>query len=802
MRCRFEENYRMSKETEFQSKETGSHSKEMDRDRKKSKISYTRDYLLKLAELDFSKKVPSDFDLSILSSGIIGNGAGGSSGRQDIHKSILGNCKSTSNHDADILHADSQKHYANHSRYSWKNHGRDGILGSCALLKNSGGVDVPASKFHETVPLLNRSSQPYRPPCFHKALTHSGRESNDSFNNETFGSAYLCDQERLEEERRKASFEWNGKGQQKAIQENQKLIPDNQKENFDPDTCILSDKSVNVMGLMTKGIELADCRPQPVLIEDKSLPTVFTAASRSLVPTSFTSGMMETNLGSNALTHLPAAQLHSIIWDDRDTFRSHCSKFAQWFVDEENRADGGFLSHGGNTGSQVSGVRGGMLMEQSIQGLPAKSQTTCKPPMSMSATPTENVSDLHYVSERPVRNYRDSTNGDIGQSLPPENSRARESQHCFRIGWNATYKESEHQTCSNNDSASQYLLSMFQRKGRLKYLPSSKQIVENSDEIHSAEVENNMYMQQILRERSITERNLFPSAELGTGLMVELQALQASVSAQKGSKSKVKKADILGPCSFLEMSHDSHHGQQSRWRKIVRSQSDWPYAPKQGFGSQNVEELIFTPISFFGGKADLIADIQLPEEDSLITVDDTVIYQPYTPKWSYTTHKLTGWGEVNQGLNGQRYYPSYDQSRMKPWRTFCTTSDSQAHERNALAFRGMIDQNPSFHFQSLRNIPSYLCEQTPAELSRFERAVHDSLSQRTPHTGNLPPHLVNALPNDPLIDGHINQIPSLKEFPGLIPNCPLGCQRKLNATMSGANPERLFWQRDKSGCIQ
>ncbi|RVX09796.1 hypothetical protein CK203_012870 [Vitis vinifera] len=90
---------------------------------------------------------------------------------------------------------------------------------------------------------LNRSNEPYHPPRPYKAVPHSRRDTFDSYNDETFGSAEDTSQDRAEEERkRRVSFELMRKEQQKAFQEKQNLNPDKHKGDSVPDvTALLED---------------------------------------------------------------------------------------------------------------------------------------------------------------------------------------------------------------------------------------------------------------------------------------------------------------------------------------------------------------------------------------------------------------------------------------------------------------------------------------------------------------------------------------------------------------------------------
>ncbi|KAF8413225.1 hypothetical protein HHK36_001201 [Tetracentron sinense] len=320
---------------------------------KQSKISYTRDFLLTLSGLDICKKLPSGFDPSVLSEfedgshSILGwQRTSGSLSLQSFRRSeywpspptrgdsssysrvIHGrwDSQTSGTNDRDIdsqrdSEFDSGRRYGNQSRRSWQNPEHDGLLGSGAFPRPSGyTAGASAPKVHGNGQYqLNRSNEPYHPPRPYKAVPHSRRDSTDSFNDETFGSAEYSSQDRAEEERkRRASFELMRKEQQKAFQEKQKQFPDKHKENFDPDIAALLRDSTDEKSLLNSNNELEDrVIPPASHIESAkcSLPTQ-TPASRPLVPPGFTSTIRENNLGTNSLIDSPASEVENLEFEN------------------------------------------------------------------------------------------------------------------------------------------------------------------------------------------------------------------------------------------------------------------------------------------------------------------------------------------------------------------------------------------------------------------------------------------------------------------------------------------------------
>ncbi|KAJ6686520.1 CHORISMATE SYNTHASE [Salix purpurea] len=230
---------------------------------KKLKISYAREFLLSLSELDICKKLPSGFDESLPSEfkdilqdrfripvssssqssrrndyssspptrGDSGNFFRGIHGRWDSRSSGRSDRDSDSQSDWD---SDSGRRYINRTRRPWQVPEHDGLLGSGSFPKPSTYAAGPsAPKFRSNDQFqLNRNNEPYQPPRPYKAVPHLHREINDSLNDETFGSSESASEDRAEEERkRRASFESMRKEQHKAFRENQK--PEKSKDKFD-----------------------------------------------------------------------------------------------------------------------------------------------------------------------------------------------------------------------------------------------------------------------------------------------------------------------------------------------------------------------------------------------------------------------------------------------------------------------------------------------------------------------------------------------------------------------------------------
>lgn len=302
---------------------------------KKSKITYSKDFLLSFSDLDVCKKLPSGFDQSLLSEfedalqdrqkgsgslsmhsfrrneygsspptrGESGNYSRGIHGRWDSRSSGRSDRDSDSQSDWD---SDTGRRYGGQSRRSWQNPEHDGLLGSGSLARPSGyatGASAPKFRANDHYQ-LNRSNEPYHPPRPYKAVPHNRRETNDSYNDETFGSSECTSEDRAEEERkRRASFELMRKEQQKAFQEKQKLNTNKCKDEFDITTLMENSKDDEGDAKKSNQFDEPGSLPVPSNESDKSVLPTQTPAPRPLVPPGFANSTLERNIGAKTIAH-------------------------------------------------------------------------------------------------------------------------------------------------------------------------------------------------------------------------------------------------------------------------------------------------------------------------------------------------------------------------------------------------------------------------------------------------------------------------------------------------------------------
>ncbi|KAE8721457.1 Ribosomal L5P family protein [Hibiscus syriacus] len=305
---------------------------------KKSRISYARDFLLSLSDLDVCKKLPPGFDKSIFSEfedtsqdrqripgtfsayrrnecssspptrGESGNYSRGIHGRWDSRSSGKSDRDSDTQSDLD---SDPRRRHGNQSQQSCHGPENDGLLGSGSFPRPSGftaGASAPKFRANDQYH-LNKSNEPYHPPRPYKAVPHSRRETHDSYNDETFGSTECTSEDRAEEERtRRASFESWRKEQQRAFQE-KKINPERRKYDFDFSELLMDSKDDN--GLANRSKESDEPIPTSNNISEKSFLPVQTLASRPLVPPGFASTILEKNIGGKTSMYSHSSRVGS-----------------------------------------------------------------------------------------------------------------------------------------------------------------------------------------------------------------------------------------------------------------------------------------------------------------------------------------------------------------------------------------------------------------------------------------------------------------------------------------------------------
>ncbi|KAL6982068.1 hypothetical protein U1Q18_023684 [Sarracenia purpurea var. burkii] len=314
--------------------------------KKHSKLSYTREFLLSLSELDVCKTFPSGFDPSVLSE--FEDASHGIQDRQRIPSSLpfqsyrrteYGSSPPTKGDSSNYSHgiygkwdnrssgrnerdsdsqsdwdSDTGRRHCNQTRRSWQSPEHDGLLGSGSFPRPSGYVaELSAPKVRSNDHYqLNRTNEPYHPPRPYKAVPHLRRGTNDSYNDETFGATECASQDKAEEERRRReSFELMRKDQKKALQEKNSLNPDKHKNGHIADIVDLLGDTKDGKRVFNRSNELDESLTQPISNNDSSKSSVQIPGSRPLVPPGFKSTILEKSSTTRPATHSNSAKVEA-----------------------------------------------------------------------------------------------------------------------------------------------------------------------------------------------------------------------------------------------------------------------------------------------------------------------------------------------------------------------------------------------------------------------------------------------------------------------------------------------------------
>ncbi|XP_038708705.1 uncharacterized protein LOC120003722 isoform X3 [Tripterygium wilfordii] len=662
---------------------------------KNVRISYTRDFLLSLSELDVCKKLPRGFNPSILcefedaSQGLLRSSGSlplhgfkrteyGSSpptrgetssysrnitGRWDSRSSGKSDKDSDSQSDRD---SDSGRRYSNQSRHPWQVPEHDGLLGSGSFPRPpgyAGGAAAPKYRANDHYQ-LNKCNEPYHPPRPYKAAPFSRKNNNDALNDETFGSLELTSDDKAEEEKkRRASFDLMRKEQQKEFQEKQKMNPNKPKDEFDITT--LLDNPKDDKGHMNRKNESDELVKLAASNSDSDKPSFpsRTLVSRPLVPPGFASSMSEKNIANKS-------QLHSHLFEQNDgkaddnlslgTFRS--SKFAQWFLEEEKRPVDDVSSGRPNdllsliVGVEKHGSHG--LDVKSTENITAKlpfhiSEIASTHTTSILKSPNIENSEHLYPINKPEAVPAVLTCEDLEQSILSEVTENGSTLPPPLQSSNVPSAKTEVQKSNIDDHASQHLLSLLQKSTGLKdTAPSPTLGTESSEELQNIEAASlGSALSNLEKANSESVSNsrkpLTLETLFGTAFMKELQSVGAPISVQTGTvgSARVDVSEDQG-LSFTGLdegyiSSTTEVGSNITIHELgvltsnQRQKMESDKVEKHLLGLDPRNELdtsqLRTEIRSKLGVFDGSVDIRLPEEDSLLTISDPVHLQNFMP---------------------------------------------------------------------------------------------------------------------------------------------------------------------------
>ncbi|KAL1360501.1 hypothetical protein HN51_005903 [Arachis hypogaea] len=665
---------------------------------KKGKITYTREFMLSLSGLDVCRELPSGFDRSLLSEfedapqerqrstgglsmhsfrrneyssspptrsdsfsrGVHGKWESRSSGRSDKDSD------SQSEWDSD-----SGKRFGNQSRRSWQSPEHDGLLGSGSFPRPTGySPGLSASKFRANDShQLNRSNEPYHPPRPYKA-PHSRRETNDSYNDETFGSLECTSEDRVEEERkRRASFELMRKEQQKSFQEKNKLNPGKSKDEFDINS-LLDDDEKKLINRNDESVEPA-ANLSALSNDEKSSVSHAPSAARPLVPPGFVppgfgGAMLERNSVTKTSSNICATEVGPS--EPGDTNGSHAFNMNSENIEEALSVKEADLSAVDTPGIKlgmgdqvrkrsalsealessedsefiVGGEKGGLQMpnmtatQHTTPNFPSQNLEPVGEHLASSVAHANiSNSEQFYKSEKTEVVPAVLTCEDLEQSILSQvgengsSSKQPMQDKDFDV-------KTEPSTPNIDNHASHHLLSLLQKGTSHKDVELSS-ILDSNDKVLNPEVATagNVIDNPLEANADVSSSSKTLTLEtlFGTAFMKELQSVGAPVSVQRGSVGSAGgdvSDSMLFPFPTSDTIHTSsgehlaRHGsgvtsEKSHQPKSSRLEEQWlGYGDSQRDLNPLLLENETSNISGFNRRR----DFHLPEEDSLLSVGD------------------------------------------------------------------------------------------------------------------------------------------------------------------------------------
>ncbi|KAJ6805796.1 uncharacterized protein M6B38_177910 [Iris pallida] len=509
---------------------------------------------------------------------------------------------------------------------------------------------------------------------------------------------------------------------------------------------------------------------------------------------------------------------------------SESSKFAHWFPTEEKKPIDDFSSRGllslinEKVHKHVSASPSERAMEPFPTGLPlGKIESVHKLhsffPISSVVQKSEQYSQVDKKSPCSAV----LTCEDLEQSILAEATDSSPSlqQPTIQVAWTPFDGNLTEQKVDVDDHASQHLLSLLQMGTSLKESISSPgpDLIEPSDRIAASEVTSSLNLRisdnavvrdpEMVRssEKSITLETIF-----GSAFMNELHSAEAPVSAKRDPVATVNSTDILQHHA-LEFPHAdgsffSSVSPESRPNKIINkgdivalnNTRKNPNLSVPWVGSYSDSSIEGPKLHGMGIEQGGSMDVQLPEEDSLFTVGDTLIPVTSDPFPFENAHKSEFLRRNNvDNLNNRLFGPILGEGERLRTRVpegppplndgpFVDPDSlyNHLHGRPSVQYPHQMDHTrplfPPLDHLTQRNalmkfvgpdglhhdphqfpgnvIPQHAFSNVGAR--RFDPAVaHHPMLQHMPVPGNFPPqHPMQGLPGGIMPSQAINHMPS------------------------------------------
>ncbi|KAJ0099121.1 hypothetical protein Patl1_20221 [Pistacia atlantica] len=717
---------------------------------KESIKSYTRNFLLSLSELDTCKSLPCGLDQSIL--GEI----------PDSRTGLLHPCHGS----------DSRRFHGHLSRHPSPNP-ELGILGSGAFPRVSRISGDSASLVQgKGYNLLKRSNAAYKPPHCCKAKVHSRTESEDLNNDETFGSSELLTWDRAEDERRKDLFELMRKEQHKTFQEKQNKTCDEYKENLDPEVAEPLEASGNYNSPVSKHNEPDEFSTSLSPANDPvGLDFNAQTSAENLLPLVNKS----MNFGTKSLINSSISEPFEVRRDHMEGYSFHSSDSAHQFL-EENKP---------TVSTSSNEMKGGTVWNEKLEGHNSTNLSSGRNELAPKLISSTSTPDTNVISEQLYNCHTPNvipgvlTGEDFEVSMLSELNEYYLTQRHSVKGWKSYKKKDRQPNSAAEHGASRHLLSFLEEPDQTdkekfsKLSMASIGFAKDSQTTEFAGIQahsvgmatgNDMLKPREFPFPASGNNKIFcPAVNESRSIGINCEGIISKSCCKRTAVSKIGES--------ISISDDS--------------QTNIGY----NLGSESESKL--SPVSGFDESADSIEEVCLPDEDSLITVDDFILPQDSTfsaeggsvksdfftvnsqvdnsdelealslnrGEEIYTelaldgpifdSYDVMGLETSYQSMHSKQSFSSFGQHHINPVKVFFRSSDAQEVQMSHKT-RPLDSKNYLYNPQALHPFPTDVLsghfQHPQADQRRFGHPLNSPPVQQMPTPSKSSPHQVRVLP--------------------------------------------------------
>ncbi|KAK9672591.1 hypothetical protein RND81_12G110500 [Saponaria officinalis] len=725
-------------------------------------ISYSREDLLSLAELNVCKELPYGFDQSIISDLQDASQTAPEIQKLQGHDSLsFGRTSEASTEEfaerwdsfksiyADSKSKDSEKSNWHQLQRPWENPTttgvlrnvsqnpeKSGILGSWSGTKPSqGGSEISSLKLPESNSLLSRCSQPYRPP-FLKALSHPETPRNDENSNKAFGHSRK--QTATEESWRKGPIDLKTNEQLQAIDEKQNS----------------SERNEEVIAKSRACTPLQEHSAIQIVNRFRVSPPILSPVTASVEPLCSTCETAESSLIEDSSKNKPLLQGQDEMSNHVEKLQPHFlegSRFSALIILKDAEDIDPNLIDEADPASNVkpksdhrSIVDKGGLAKTQKKGL----RTQVDPPLTRSTEkitrnifPNNAVRKTAYMSTAMKASMRTVVSTKPLSNISNSEGHFR-TEHHKDIG---IVSEGSHNGFPKDTSDANHLVTEAK--------PSNGSISENW-----------------LPSLQTKHEDIFTDGR--DSFKLDSKSVSCSSDNDKAPSDISSWPDLTHDNFWrtaTEMSTKENLLDKGQSRETSFYDEELDYTFDELTSSQISEISHFIPSYLFDNESDSDPEINLPDEDSLITVDDTYIFQEEILNQSPVSNKPMQTDVRHQNLLLPDTW--LRDSQLNVAKMFVNPLNTQADLRAPPQL-----QDPR-RFNHYNYVPfpadAISIGQPPLMPQFYEHTVEP--------THNFYSYLNNTLPPDPPSYHQVHQMPWRQPEPDLLRNLPLNYQGNINS---------------------